>query len=139
MWNPADVATLRNPVSRYPVSEQMTPEDFELMAHIVAIEARGEPFDGQVAVAEVIFNRTLRDDYPETVEGVIFDRHYGIQFNSILYLDDPAAYPTDTQRRAVVRALYGPHSLPMDVIFFSTGGGCGRYYKTIGNHVFSRG
>lgn len=44
----------------------------ELMARAVYSEAMGESYTGQVAVAAVVINRVFDQDYPNTVEGVIF-------------------------------------------------------------------
>ncbi|HET7560138.1 MAG TPA: spore cortex-lytic enzyme [Limnochordia bacterium] len=46
--------------------------DQTLLARIVAAEARGEPYAGQVAVAAVILNRVQSSQFPNTVSGVIF-------------------------------------------------------------------
>jgi N-acetylmuramoyl-L-alanine amidase len=35
---------------------------------------------GKAAVGNVIMNRTKVPIFPDTVHGVIFDRHYGVQF-----------------------------------------------------------
>jgi hypothetical protein len=108
--------------------------DVPLIADITAIEARGEPFEGQTAVPEVIFNRCLSPDFPDTPREVIFDRRYCIQFTSILSLGKVEA--ADKQYAAVARALYGPHILPADVIYFSGGGENSREWGTIGGHTF---
>ena len=42
-----------------------------LLAVLVFQEARGEPFLGQVAVAEVVLNRTTQACYPDSVKKVI--------------------------------------------------------------------
>lgn len=42
-----------------------------LLALLVFQEARGEPFLGQVAVAEVVLNRTTKACYPDSVKKVI--------------------------------------------------------------------
>jgi N-acetylmuramoyl-L-alanine amidase len=47
-------------------------QDLRLMANAVYGEARGEPYEGQVAVAAVILNRIEHPDFPDTVGGVIF-------------------------------------------------------------------
>lgn len=44
------------------------------LAVAVFFEARGEPTDGQEAVAEVIMNRVEDDRYPDTVCDVVFDK-----------------------------------------------------------------
>lgn len=47
--------------------------DIQLMANAVYGEARGEPYEGQVAVAAVILNRVESATFPNTVSGVIFE------------------------------------------------------------------
>ncbi len=42
-----------------------------LLALLIFQEARGEPFLGQVAVAEVVLNRTTQVCYPDSVKKVI--------------------------------------------------------------------
>jgi N-acetylmuramoyl-L-alanine amidase len=55
-------------------------EDIDLLARISYAEARGEPFQGQVAVAAVVLNRVEYPDFPDTVRGVI---HQSGQFSSV--------------------------------------------------------
>lgn len=47
-------------------------DDILMIARMVAAEARGEPFEGQVAVASVIVNRVRDPRFPGTVNGVIY-------------------------------------------------------------------
>ncbi len=44
-------------------------------------EARGETLKGQIAVAQVIINRMLNDDFPNTVCGVVYQRNKVCQFS----------------------------------------------------------
>ena len=46
--------------------------DLQLMARAVNGEARGEPYEGQVAVAAVILNRVKSTSFPNSVSGVIY-------------------------------------------------------------------
>ncbi len=46
--------------------------ELQLMARAVNGEARGEPYEGQVAVAAVILNRVKHSSFPNTVSGVIY-------------------------------------------------------------------
>lgn len=43
-----------------------------LLARIISAEARGEPYDGQVAVGAVIMNRIAHPSFPNTLSGVIY-------------------------------------------------------------------
>lgn len=46
--------------------------EFNLFARVVSAEARGEPYQGQVAVAAVILNRVSHPSFPNTLSGVIY-------------------------------------------------------------------
>lgn len=52
-------------------------EDKELMARLVSAEAKGEPYEGKVAVAEVIINRVEHEDFPDTVKEVVYEQVSG--------------------------------------------------------------
>ena len=54
------------------------------LAQAVYFEARGESYEGQLAVAEVVMNRVLSPRYPRTVCGVVFEnerRRHACQFS----------------------------------------------------------
>ena len=53
-------------------TSSQTSGDLYLMARAVYGEARGEPYQGKVAVAAVILNRVKNKDFPNTVSGVIY-------------------------------------------------------------------
>ena len=46
--------------------------DIQLMARAINGEARGEPYEGQVAVGAVILNRVKHSSFPNTIAGVIY-------------------------------------------------------------------
>lgn len=46
--------------------------DTQLLARAVNGEARGEPYEGQVAVAAVILNRVDHPSFPNSISGVIY-------------------------------------------------------------------
>ncbi|NJD01013.1 MAG: spore cortex-lytic enzyme SleB [Ruminiclostridium sp.] len=46
--------------------------DIQLLARAINGEARGEPYEGQVAVGAVILNRTKDSRFPKTIAGVIY-------------------------------------------------------------------
>lgn len=47
-------------------------QDVMLLARLINGEARGEPYEGQVAVGAVVMNRTRDPKFPSTVAGVIY-------------------------------------------------------------------
>jgi N-acetylmuramoyl-L-alanine amidase len=46
--------------------------DVNLLAKVISAEARGEPYNGQVAVGAVILNRIEHPSFPNTLAGVIY-------------------------------------------------------------------
>ena len=46
--------------------------DEQLLARAINGEARGEPYEGQVAVGAVILNRVASSSFPNTISGVIY-------------------------------------------------------------------
>ncbi len=46
--------------------------DLQLLARAINGEARGESYEGQVAVGAVILNRVKHPDFPNTIAGVIY-------------------------------------------------------------------
>ena len=54
----------------YAATKQASNE--QLLARAINGEARGEPFEGQVAVGAVILNRVKNSKFPKTIAGVIY-------------------------------------------------------------------
>ena len=54
------------------VSSSNQSSDIQLMARAINGEARGEPYEGQVAVGAVILNRVKDSRFPNTIAGVIY-------------------------------------------------------------------
>lgn len=64
-----------------------TPDDSDStlfwLSRIIFAEARGEPFEGKLAVGNVVLERAASDEFPDTVYGVIFDRDPVVQFTPL--------------------------------------------------------
>ncbi len=109
----------------------LTAEERELLARVIWVEAQGECAEGQQAVAEVVFNRMLSDQFGDTLNDVIYGED---QFRSVPYLED--AKPMQAQYQAIDRALYGDSILPKNVYYFATYATNTNVYKQIDNHIF---
>lgn len=46
--------------------------DVELLAKVISAEARGESYEGQVAVGAVILNRVKHPSFPDSISGVVY-------------------------------------------------------------------
>lgn len=115
---------------RYPDIE-LNWEEKTLLARMVWVEAQGESAEGQQAVAEVVLNRMMADNFPNTLKGVVYAEG---QFRSTPLLED--AQPTQAQYEAVERALEGPYVLDEDVVFFATYPVNENVWGQIGGHIF---
>ena len=54
--------------------ESSTSGDVALLARLISAEARGESYEGQVAVGAVVMNRIAHPSFPNTLSGVIYQR-----------------------------------------------------------------
>lgn len=54
------------------VYSQQGVSNVQLLARAINGEARGEPYEGQVAVGAVILNRVRHENFPKTIAGVIY-------------------------------------------------------------------
>lgn len=54
-------------------SDASSASDVQLIARAINGEARGEPYEGQVAVGAVILNRVKSPEFPNTIAGVIYE------------------------------------------------------------------
>ncbi len=48
--------------------------DLQLLARLISAEARGESYEGQVAVGAVVMNRIAHPSFPNSLSGVIYQR-----------------------------------------------------------------
>ncbi len=46
-----------------------------LLARTIYAEGRGEPYTGQVAIGAVVLNRIRSADFPNTISGVVYQKH----------------------------------------------------------------
>ena len=92
----------------------------DCLANAVYFEARGEPIEGQLAVAEVVLNRTRSGRYPSTICAVVTQPwQFSFVRNGII----PAADRTsEAWRRAVAVARIAERGaqrlLPRDVLWY---------------------
>lgn len=59
-------------------------KDMEILCRLVEAEAGGEDFEGKKLVAHVVLNRLEHEQFPDTIEDVVFETRHGItQFSPI--------------------------------------------------------
>lgn len=120
----------------YYSSLEITEDDVYTLVCLVYHEARGECFKGQVAVVEVVFNRMISDQFPDTVEEVVFQKYGDVwQFSPAPYLW--TAEPGETQFQAVYTALNETEcNVTPETVYFSTAPYNEKISEIIGNHYF---
>ena len=59
-------------VNNVSLAKTTSTSDIQLMARAINGEARGEPYEGQVAVGAVILNRVKDSRFPNSISGVIY-------------------------------------------------------------------
>lgn len=122
------------------VPQGFSQNDIKLMANAVHGEARGEPYEGQVAVASVILNRTKSPTFPNTVSGVIFEpRAFTAVADGQIWLN-----PNDTAERAVLDAINGWDPTGNALYYFNPETATSPWIwtrpqiKQIGKHIFCK-
>jgi len=117
----------------------VTEEELHLLARVIYAEARGEEFEGQVAVGAVVLNRVKDPRFPNTIKDVIYqpgaftavaDRQIELQPNEKAY-------------QAAKMALAGVDPTGGALYYYNPKIATDRWIKTrqvikvIGNHNFS--
>lgn len=126
------------PAQRAQVPAKYSEQDIKLMANAVYGESRGEPYEGQVAVAAVILNRVEHPDFPDTVGGVIF------QPGAFTAVDDGQIWltPNERAREAVIDAINGWDPSENAIYYFNPITATSKWIwsrpqiKKIGLHIF---
>lgn len=117
----------------------VTQNEMDLFARTVYSEARGEPYDGQVAIAAVVINRVLHPLFPNSVEGVVFqpwqftavhDGQFWLQPNQGSYkASEDALNGWDPTGGAIY--YYNPRTASSEWIFYR------KVIVQIGQHLFA--
>jgi len=122
------------------VPQGFSQNDIQLMANAVYGEARGEPYEGQVAVAAVILNRLESATFPNSISGIIFEpRAFTAVADGQIWLT-----PNETARQAVLDAINGWDPSSNALYYFNPDTATSAWIwtrpqiKQIGSHIFSK-
>lgn len=115
-------------------------DNLTLLAQTTCGEARGEPYEGKVAVAAVILNRTLDKRFPDSVAGVVYQTHaFEAAANGEIYKNT-----TEECYKAARAALAGSDPSNGSVYFFAPAKTSNKFIwsrpqvRTIGKHIFAK-
>lgn len=123
---------------------RMSESELDLLARLVHAEARGESFQGKVAVAAVVLNRVISEQFPDSIKEVILQKTRGTyQFSPVQ--DGAINLPANREAyEAVRKALDGYDPTEGSLYFYNPQIATDNWIKTlptsttIGNHVFAR-
>ena len=94
---------------------KLSDADVTLLAQLVYAEARGESFEGQVAVAKVVFNRMLSSSFPNTLREIVYQKN---QFSPVINGSINNS-PTQTQYDVINTALASSDNLGGALYFYA--------------------
>jgi N-acetylmuramoyl-L-alanine amidase len=122
-------------------SYHVSAKELLLLQKIVMAEAEGEPYEGKVAVANVVLNRLRSAPFPDTIQEVIYQK---AQFSPVANGRLRRVQPNPDSIRAVTAALNGHKAVPDNTCFFLsltlaqdlTVHHSRTKVKTIGHHTF---
>lgn len=114
--------------------------DLNLLSRLIYGEARGEPYEGQVAVGAVVLNRVRNANFPNTVAGVIYERGaFDVVSDGQINLT-----PNSTAKKAAQDALNGWDPVYGAIYYFNPATATNKWIwsrphvRTIGKHRFCK-
>lgn len=114
--------------------------DIYLLAKVIAAEARGESYIGQVAVGAVVLNRVDSSSFPDTVAGVVYQKG---AFSAVTD-SNWSVSPDATSRKAAQDAINGWDPSGGSLYYYNPAKTSNRWIRTrpvvttIGSHVFCK-
>ena len=117
----------------------ITDEELDLLYRLVEAESGTEPYNGRVAVAQVVLNRVNDKRFPDTITGVIYQPY---QFQ-VVRKGRLNITPKESTKKAVQDALTGKNVVGNCIGFWATyvDRDCDLWKLpikyTIGGHVFT--
>ncbi|WP_052339868.1 cell wall hydrolase [Gorillibacterium massiliense] len=114
--------------------------ELEILARVIYSEARGESFEGQVAVGAVVLNRVLSPRFPDTIKAVVFQKgaFTALRDGQYRLAPDSIAYA------AALEALKGVDPTGEAIYYYNPKIATSDWIRTrlqtaeIGNHIFAR-
>ncbi len=113
-------------------------QEVSLLAKVISAEARGESYEGQVAVGAVVLNRIAHPSFPDTMSGVIYQKDaFSCVYDSNWY--QPVA---ESAKRAAQDAINGWDPTGGAIYYYNPAKTTNAWIrsrtvvKIIGNHYF---
>lgn len=135
----SNVSTIGMVLSRGDISR----EEIKLLAKLIHAEARGESFEGKVAVGAVIINRLDSPEFPKSIREVIMQKNNRVYQFSPVQDGSINLEPDEDSMKAALDALMGQDPTGGALFFYNPVVAKDKWIKTlpvvtqIGNHVFA--
>lgn len=134
----AGAATLKKMGISSSTTAESNSNTINLLAQLINGEARGESYEGQVAVGAVVLNRVKHASFPNSIAGVIYQK------GAFTAVDDGQIYlvPNESCRRAAQDAMNGWDPSGGAIYYYNPQTATNRWIrsreiiKQIGKHVF---
>jgi N-acetylmuramoyl-L-alanine amidase len=115
-------------------------DELLLLSKLITGEARGESYEGQLAVAAVVINRVKDSRFPNSIKEVIYQK------NAFSVVNDGSINMqyTESAYKAAREALYGQDPTNKAIYFWNPDIATCQWIRTldpymrIGNHVFAK-
>ncbi|MEH7388181.1 cell wall hydrolase [Bacillus sp. JJ1521] len=127
------------------IPQSVSAQDKELLARLVHAEAKGEPYEGKVAVATVVLNRVDSSEFPDTIKDVIYEKTSGGSYAFSPVADGAINQPADEEsKRAVEEAITFRGQGKGSLFFFNPAKSSNPFMMSrevttvIGNHRFAK-
>ena len=111
-----------------------------MLAKVIAAEARGEPYTGQVAVGAVILNRVSHSSFPDSIAGVVYQPGAFSCINDSNWGVEPSA----ESKKAARDAINGWDPSGGAIYYYNPAKTSNRWMRTrpvivtIGSHLFCK-
>lgn len=118
----------------------LSESDINLLAAVINGEARGESYRGQVAVGAVVLNRVKHPAFPDSLNGVVYQKGAFSAVND----GQIKLKITESCRRAAVAALKGEDPTNGAIYYYNPKTATCKWIRTrtavkqIGNHLFCK-
>ncbi|TXC91504.1 LysM peptidoglycan-binding domain-containing protein [Metabacillus litoralis] len=126
------------------IPQSITSNEMDLLARLVHAEAKGEPYAGKVAVATVVLNRVDSSLFPNTINGVIYQKDQGYYAFSPVK-NGAINQPADNSAKAAVKEALAFRGMGKGSLYFynpktakSTWITSREVTTVIGNHRFAK-
>ncbi|MEQ2529293.1 cell wall hydrolase [Bacillaceae bacterium CLA-AA-H227] len=125
------------------VEEKISDKEKELLSRLVEAEAKGESYEGKVAVAEVVLNRVESPEFPDTVKEVVYEITGDAYAFSPVQNGEINKPASEEAKEAVDDAVASPDNLNNAIYFYNPDIATDNWIrsrqviKKIDNHAFA--